>query len=423
MGAEVQGCVTNGCGSGQPYPQGAHRSLEWLDTVPVTGLSVPELRDLATTVGRIKSKAEAKLCEIAAAITRSGTCATPASVLQDDARMSGRDARQMARVAKHLTAMPNTAERLSTGDITLDHAASLASAAERCGTRLVDSDAGLLERAGSAPCDLFAIQARQFTARHSPDQGEALLQRQRRARTLALFEDRDTGMGKLIAELDPISHSLVEQAIDSRADALYRDDSGRDGRAESVRTYQQRRADSLFELVTNRDASTHQPLAAGSSRANGHPEAVPANGPARGSVRVGSPNHLVVVAELGVVDGTDPGGRCEILGVGPVPASVLARLSPDTSLAGMIFAGDGQPLWLGRSRRLANAPQQLAVAVRDRGCVICDAPMHRCEIHHVRAWHDGGTTDVTNLVALCHTHHRRHHDRAGPRHYARAGPG
>ena len=33
--------------------------------------------------------------------------------------------------------------------------------------------------------------------------------------------------------------------------------------------------------------------------------------------------------------------------------------------------------------------------------------MHRCELHHVEEWYlDRGRTDVDNLVAVCHRHHR-----------------
>ena len=77
----------------------------------------------------------------------------------------------------------------------------------------------------------------------------------------------------------------------------------------------------------------------------------------------------MVVADLGLLDGTRPDGSCEILGSGPVPPSLLADLSPDANIYGMIFGGAGRVLWLGRSRRLGNDAQRLAVAVRDGGCV------------------------------------------------------
>ena len=387
--------------AGEPNP-----ALVWLDQVSAAGLSGPELRGLAATLGRIKNKADSVLCEVAAAVSQSGAGAAAAEVLQDSVRMSGREARRVARVAEQLASMPNTAERLASGDITMDHATALANAAEQCGADTVDSDAGLLERAGQASSDVFAKEARGFAALKSPDRGEARLERQRRARTASMFVDRDTGMGRVCADFDPISFNLVEQAIDNRTDTLWRADGGRDGKPDLIRTSGQRRADAIFELITGRNADTRQP-AAGQSADSGN------RAGSNGRVRVS--NQLVVVADIGVIDGTHPGGRCEIIGTGPVPPSVIGQLSPDTALAGMIFGGDGRPLWLGRSRRLASVAQHLAVAVRDRGCVDCGAPMHRCEIHHVREWENGGLTDIDNLAALCGPHHRQHHrTRDGP---------
>ena len=367
--------------------------LAGLDDVPV-----PELRDLAAAMGRARTRIEALLGRIATGVDRSGGGADGAAVLRDSARMSGHQARRVTKVAERLSEMPNAAAALGAGAITLEHAAALVGAAEQCGAGLVDNNAYLLERAGQASPETFARQARDFAARQSPDRGEARLEHQRRARRASAFMDPETGMGRLSADFDPVSHNLVTQAIDHRTDALYRADGGRDGQPDRVRTSRQRRADALFELITGRDATTRAPLVNGTGK----------NGNGAGAV-ITAANQLVVVADLGVIDGTDPDGRCEVLGTGPVPPAVLARLSPDTRLAGMIFSGNGQPLWLGRSRRLANATQHLAVAVRDRGCVDCGAPMHRCEIHHVREWSNGGSTDIDNLAALCHTHHRQHH--------------
>ena len=440
--------------AGEPNP-----ALAWLDGVSVAGLSGPELRGLAATLGRIKNKADSVLCEVAAAVTQNGAGPAAAEVLQDSVRMSGREARRVARVAEQLVSMPNTAERLASGDITMDHATALANAAEQCGSDTVDGDSALLERAGVASSDAFAKEARGFAARQSPDRGEARLERQRQARTASTFVDRDTGMGRVCADFDPISFNLVEQAIDNRTDVLWRADGGRDGKPDLIRTSGQRRADAIFELITGRNAATRQPAAglladghladlgnrawsngraAGGGPAGGQSGGSGDRAGSNGRVRVSNrravggqsggsgdraglsgrvrvSNQLVVVADVGVIDGTHPGGRCEIIGTGPVPPSVIGQLSPDTALAGMIFGGDGRPLWLGRSRRLASVAQHLAVAVRDRGCIDCGAPMHRCEIHHVREWENGGPTDIDNLAALCGPHHRQHHrTRDGP---------
>ena len=368
-----------------------------LDAVSPTGSSMPELRDLASVLGRARVKIDSLMCRIAAEVGRAGTGVDAASVLQDSGRLSGRDARRVDKVAGRLAEMPNTAERLAAGDITMDHAAALVTAAEQCGADVVDGDSDLLERAEKTSSESFARQARRFAAAESPDRGEALLERQRRGRAASVFTDPDTGMGKVFGAFDPISFNLIEQVVDGHTDALWRADGGRDGRPNEVRTSEQRRADALFELITGRDALTGKPLES-------------AGGGGGGDIRAKASAQLVAVADIGVLDGTNPDGRCEIIGTGPVPPDVLAELSPDTRLTGMIFAGKGRPLWMGRSIRLANVHQHLALAVRDRGCVTCGAPMHRCEIHHIQEWENGGPTDIDNLTALCGPHHRAHHN-------------
>ena len=123
-----------------------------------------------------------------------------------------------------------------------------------------------------------------------------------------------------------------------------------------------------------------------------------------------APNQLVIIAEVGIIDGTKPDGTCEVLGAGPVPPSILDNLSPDTRVAGALFDTNGEILWLGRSRRHASAAQQLAVAIRDRGCVLCRSPMHLCEYHHIAEWAaDDGLTEVPNLAALCGDCHDKLH--------------
>ena len=145
----------------------------------------------------------------------------------------------------------------------------------------------------------------------------------------------------------------------------------------------------MFELLTNRDAVTGEFIG----------ETV--------GVKAKASTQVILVAPYGVVDGTNPNGHCEIVGVGPVPRRILETLSPDTELAGMVFDRMGRPLWLGRKQRLANAAQRLAVTVRDGGCFECCAPMHRCELHHMEEWHrDRGRTDIANLVAACRRHHK-----------------
>ena len=116
-----------------------------------------------------------------------------------------------------------------------------------------------------------------------------------------------------------------------------------------------------------------------------------------------------------MVDATDPDGRVEIVDVGPVPRSILARLSPDTIVRGAIFAGPGRPLWLGRKRRLASLDQRLMLAIRDGGCRYCDAPTWRCEAHHLDDFNGParGRTDVDQMELACPAHHTGVHHHPG----------
>lgn len=75
--------------------------------------------------------------------------------------------------------------------------------------------------------------------------------------------------------------------------------------------------------------------------------------------------------------------------------------------------GAFDPLYVGRSSRTVTRQQFKALVARDRTCVVRGCPHRpsRCAAHHVKHWADGGSTDLNNLVLLCHQHHHDHHDR------------
>ena len=350
-------------------------------------LSLDDLERLAASAKRIRAKVAAFECSLASRITELKGRTRAAETLRDHLGMTGHQAKQMTGVAQKLREMPNTRAKLQAGEITLENAASLASAADECGTGAVDRNAGLLEDAARTNPDHFRQQTRRWAHAHSPDRGEGLLEKQRLMRKAHAFLDKATGMGIVRAELDPIRFGQVRQALDLHVERLRRADSGGESHPDDIRNNEQRRADALVELLTGRDAETMQPL------------------PDRD--KPGKPvTQLVVVADLGLLDGTRPDGNCEILGSGPVPPSVLNLLTPHDSLCGIIFSGKGRVLWLGRSKRLGNNAQKLAAAVRARGCVRCDEPHYLTDLHHLQDWADGGPTDIDNLALLCGPHHR-----------------
>jgi hypothetical protein len=90
------------------------------------------------------------------------------------------------------------------------------------------------------------------------------------------------------------------------------------------------------------------------------------------------------------------------------------RLACNASIQPLVLDGAGQPLHLGRARRLFSSAQRTAMAVRDRRCRThgCTVPASWCEAHHRTPWTRGGRTDVDQGVLLCSWHHHRAHDPA-----------
>ncbi len=96
---------------------------------------------------------------------------------------------------------------------------------------------------------------------------------------------------------------------------------------------------------------------------------------------------------------------------GPIGPHLLAYLACCATLTTVLLDADGQPLDVGRTRRLATAAQRKALAVRDRGCVIpsCACPHAGTDAHHSIPWEHGGPTNLDNLVSLCPAHHQQVH--------------
>jgi 5-methylcytosine-specific restriction protein A len=74
-----------------------------------------------------------------------------------------------------------------------------------------------------------------------------------------------------------------------------------------------------------------------------------------------------------------------------------------------VLNGKGQPLDVGRATRTIPDGLRRAIAARDRGCAGCGRPPSWCEVHHIKAWHDGGETALHNCVMLCRACHRLQH--------------
>ncbi|MEU8179253.1 DUF222 domain-containing protein [Micromonospora sp. NPDC049047] len=123
----------------------------------------------------------------------------------------------------------------------------------------------------------------------------------------------------------------------------------------------------------------------------------------------GDPAQIVVTTSFDGLTGQLGGGTLDT-GLHLTPEAVR-HLACDAAILPAVLGGAGQPLDLGRQRRLITGPLRRALVLRDRGCAFpgCDRPPRWCDAHHIHHWADGGTTSLTNAVLLCGHHHRHLH--------------
>ncbi|MBO0846399.1 MAG: DUF222 domain-containing protein, partial [Nocardioides sp.] len=95
-----------------------------------------------------------------------------------------------------------------------------------------------------------------------------------------------------------------------------------------------------------------------------------------------------------------------------ISASTLRRLACDAEIIPAVLGAHGEPLDVGRTRRLVTHAMWVALILRDRHCAFpgCDRPPMMCHAHHLIPWITGGKTKLPNLVLLCGHHHRVIHD-------------
>ena len=339
-----------------------------------------------------------------------------ASVLRDQAGKTKHQARKTLGTAEVLDEMPELRAAVDSGEVALANAERLADAAQRTAPEAVDGAADLLEMAKELPPDKFAREASAWTQRHQPDHGHGDWLEKRRRRYLKTWKQQD-GMVRLDGLLDPETGTRICNRLQGTAEELRRQDqktartnrgdstatgdsgdgeetrswdqlpAGGSGDGEETRSWDQLRADAL-DLLTSDDTDSSK--ASGGS--GGRPKA-----------------EIIAVADIGVLTGDNPAGRCEIPGTGPVPTAVLERIACDAQLTGVIFA-DGKPLYHGSTVRTATGAQWRMLIARDGGCIGCGAQPEQCQAHHIVPYARLRRTDIDNLVLVCWRCHHNIHD-------------
>ena len=262
---------------------------------------------------------------------------------------------------------PATLEALAAGEITSGHARVIDRVAGKPDYR---SEETILNDAKAVPADLLSryalrrerVEVRDYTK----------YQQQRQDRKASITQEPD-GSWKLFAHLDYMAGRRVSLAWAKMAEAFRREEN-----PDSKITYLQRNADALEQLITR-------------------------DGPQRAT-----PASLLIISEYDTATGEL--GQPRLDDGQPVPPEELARHIANADVYTAFADADGQPLWLGRSKRSASLAQRIMLAARDGGCIGCKSPSERCEGHHIQHWSDDGPTDIDNLAQLCPDCHHLVHD-------------
>ncbi|MEO8095727.1 MAG: DUF222 domain-containing protein [Pseudolysinimonas sp.] len=103
-------------------------------------------------------------------------------------------------------------------------------------------------------------------------------------------------------------------------------------------------------------------------------------------------------------------GQDSALGMGTVH-----RFICDGGVVPILFDDDGRSINVGRTQRLFNDRQRIAIAARDGGCMMtaCDRPPAWTEAHHINEFENGGRTDIDDGIALCRYCHLWLHNTGG----------
>jgi hypothetical protein len=201
---------------------------------------------------------------------------------------------------------------------------------------------------------------------------------QHRRRSLHLSPLGD-GMHRLVGDLDPATAALASTVLNALSAPQPTEAGGPD-----ERTPAQRRHDALASVCRLALRAGELPQSGG----------VPAT-------------VLITLTAEQLRTGT---GLAETSTGQQLTVAGALRLAGQSELALLFADATGKPLNLYRSRRLASPSQTLALIARDRGCTFpgCTMPPEWTEKHHIRAWKDGGRTDIDNLCLVCDYHHDHH---------------
>ncbi len=288
-------------------------------------------------------------------------------------------ARRDAETAESLGRRTGLADALRQGALSTDQAAEVAAAA----TADPGSEGELVERAKSETLRQTRQRAERVkAAARTAEQDAARARRQHAARQVRFGTDAE-GCATLLASGPPGAVAEVRAELERRAQGIFTA-AYADGRREPAAAYA---FDALVEMARR-------------SRTGG---------PGVGDHRAPRPKTAVsVIVDLPALrrGSLQPGERCEIPGVGPVPlAWAVEQLGEATLRLFLRHGGDLRAM--ATTSRTPTEHMKICLEVLHDGCVVC-GNRHHLEIHHTTSptgWADTRRTRLTELAPLCGHHH------------------
>ncbi|MCY3851425.1 MAG: DUF222 domain-containing protein [Acidimicrobiaceae bacterium] len=341
-----------------------------VEVVDAAALSDQGLSSRLGVIGRAESRLAAMKAQVLAEIGRRHDTKVAQRLVRDELRASSRAAKRDVESAARLAELPATSEALESGEIPVGHARLIARAS---GESNIDETL-LVDAANDQQYDEFARTVKRHQQDVAEDDGQSLLDRQRKNRRARIFESPESGMFVLSGEFDQITGARIATALTAKERQIWHNE---DSKARP--TPAQRMADALAELIL-------QP--ADDSKSSG--------------------TDLLVIADYDTVKQQLNNPR--LADGSAIPVSELRRLALEANILPSIFDAEAQDMWLGRRLRTASEAQRIALIARDRRCVGCSANPLWCRAHHIIWWSKNGPTDLDNLVLVCDDCHHKIHD-------------
>jgi hypothetical protein len=371
---------------------GVDELLAELDALLAEGLEgmvASQVLDRTELLVRVRNRVDAVLTHV---VRRAEVIQAPEhdglksmqSWLRGHVRLSGGEARRLIRNGRALEQLPAVAQAFAAGAVTAEQVAVVApvagievqAEAVGQGVDLAAVDATLAEVAACQPFAQLGRVVHHYLARLDPDGPEP---DPTEGRSLTLSRHLDGGLS-IRGELDAVGGEKLQAALESILQAARP--------AGDTRSRSQRLGDALVQAADNLLASGNLPV-----------------------LRTVKPQLIVTIPLADLVDPATGPGTAETGFGATISAARARRLACDGSITRVVIGPEGQPLDLGRTKRVSPPHLRRAVEHRDRSCVFagCEAPAHWCDVHHLLEWINGGETSLDNSALLCERHHSKVH--------------